>query len=509
MSSSPRACDDWLDPHSVHLAQGLAMKALQRRTVLVTGGANGIGWAISERFAAAGDRVVIADIDEDMARNRAAALGKEHLALAVDMADPGSVTAMVRACLDTAGGLDVLVNNAGVLEAVPTPFIEQTIEDAARVLAVNVSGALLACERAADHFRAQGGGVIINLASCAGLAAVPARSAYGASKAAIAGMTRSMAMAWASLGVRVNSVSPGYTLTELNQRLIDSGKLKVEALNRRVPLGRMAMPAEMAAVVFHLASDDAGFMTGANIIADGGLMAFGGLGAASREEAPMPTSGRRTVMVAGVCGAIGRALARRFAALGDRVIAVDADLDQAKQAFGDFDGDHLPLAYEPGDESSLRNALAAAVEAFGPLDIFITSPQTEAHEPDEGRSGYLLETLLLTKVAGAHLAPGASVVLLAPGGTTHGGHAAQSGVAMLARSLACEWASSGVRVNAVVHDRPGPGQARTLPLGRPLDPEDIASAALFLGSSAASYVTGATIPVDGGRWATSEVTSPL
>lgn len=482
------------------------MKAPQRRTVLVTGGANGIGWAVCERFAAAGDLVVVADIDEVLARDRAAALGEEHLALAVDMADPGSVTAMVRACLDKAGGLDVLVNNAGVLEAVPTPFIEQTIEDAARVLAVNVSGTLLASERAADHFRTQGGGVIVNLTSCAGLAAVPARSAYGASKAAIAGMTRSMAIAWASLGVRVNSVAPGYTLTELNQRLIDSGKLNVEALNRRVPLGRMAMPAEMAAVVFHLASDDAGFMIGANIIADGGLMAFGGLGAASREEAPMPTSGRRTVMVAGVCGATGRALARRFAALGDRVIAVDADLDQAKQAFGD--GDHLPLAYEPGNESSLRVAVTAAVQAFGPLDILIHSPEPEPHGPGESRSGYLLETLLLTKVAGTHLAPGASVVLLAPGGRTHGGQAAQSGVAMLARSLACEWASSGVRVNALVHDLPGSGQAQSPPLGRPPNPDDIASAALFLGSSAASYVTGATIPIDGGRWAMTGI-SPL
>src|SRR5918997_6266636 len=181
-----------------------------RPVALVTGGADGIGWAIARRFAAGGHRVVIADLREDAGAARARELGDGHLAVGADVASEPAVCAMVARAVERFGRLDVLVNNAGVADSF-LPTTEQSGEAFGRLLDIHLKGTFLASREAARAMlRQRRGGAIVNLSSIAGLTGLPRRNAYGAAKAGIVAMTRSMACEWARQGIRVNAVAPGY-----------------------------------------------------------------------------------------------------------------------------------------------------------------------------------------------------------------------------------------------------------------------------------------------------------
>lgn len=241
---------------------------------IVTGGAEGIGWATAQRLAQDFRRIVILDLNAGAARERAAELGSGHLGLACDVADAGSVEAAIAEVVGQCGRIDALVNNAGIGEQAAAT-VDQQVEGFDRVLAVHLRGSFLASREAARAMLVQGTGVIVNIASIAGQAGIPGRNAYGAAKAGIAAMTRAMACEWARRGVRVNAVAPGYVRTALVDKLAREGALDTAAIEARTPMGRMARPEEIAEAIAFLASSRASFITGTTLNADGGWLALG------------------------------------------------------------------------------------------------------------------------------------------------------------------------------------------------------------------------------------------
>ncbi len=247
---------------------------MSARVAVITGAADGIGWATAQRLAQDFDRVALLDLDAEAARGRAAQLGEGHLGVGCDVSDEASVARAFEAVREAFGRIDALVNNAGIGEQAG-PTLAQDVAAFDRVLDVHLRGTFLASRAAARHMLAQGGGAIVNIASIAGQAGIPGRNAYGAAKAGIAAMTRSMACEWARRGVRVNAVAPGYVRTALVERLVKDGLIDAGGIESRTPLGRMARPEEIAQVIAFLASPQASYVTGTTVNADGGWLALG------------------------------------------------------------------------------------------------------------------------------------------------------------------------------------------------------------------------------------------
>lgn len=250
-----------------------------RQIVVVTGGADGIGWATVQRFAAAGYGVVVADLDGEAAQARCGELDGAHLAVQCDVAFEEDVRAMLGSLMERFGRLDAVVNNAGI-GSPHRPTLEQDVTGFERVLRVHLTGTFAVSREAARIMLNGGGGAIVNISSIAGLTGLPRRNAYGAAKAGIASMTRSMACEWAASGIRVNAVAPGYVSTELVRKLAADGSIDMHRLQGRIPLGRLAKPEEIAETVFFLCSTAASYITGAILAVDGGWSAFGDAGVA-------------------------------------------------------------------------------------------------------------------------------------------------------------------------------------------------------------------------------------
>jgi len=241
-------------------------KPLDGAVALVTGGAQGIGAAISTRLAASGATVVIGDLDTDTAGRTADGIGGDVVPL--DVTDPGSVTAAAAATVKRHGHVDVLVNNAGISNDVAT--LEHSDAEWNRIIGVNLTGAFLASREVGR--RMDRGGAIVNISSIAGLlAGRPERHvAYDVSKAGIIALTRTLGVEWARRGIRVNAVAPGYTNTRILQDVGSTTPEVLDAWRAQVPQERLLDPAEIAAVVAYLASPDASAITGQVIVADGG-----------------------------------------------------------------------------------------------------------------------------------------------------------------------------------------------------------------------------------------------
>lgn len=252
---------------------------------IVTGGANGIGWATAQRFAAENWRVAILDLDGTAAQARARELPiiggcGPHLAVSVDVATEADVVAAVGQIVAHGGKIGALVNNAGIGDS-HQPTIDQSLELFERILHIHLSGTFLMSREVARVMLDQGQGAIVNVSSIVGLGGLPKRNAYGAAKAGIASMTRSMAVEWGRRGIRVNAVAPGYVRTALVRKLEADGRLDVSRLSRRTPLGRLGRPEEIAEAIFFLASPAASYVNGAILSVDGGWNAFADAGDAS------------------------------------------------------------------------------------------------------------------------------------------------------------------------------------------------------------------------------------
>jgi NAD(P)-dependent dehydrogenase (short-subunit alcohol dehydrogenase family) len=248
------------------------------RVVLVTGGAGGLGFETARRFHGGGASVVIADLDEQAALAAAEQIDASHdraLGLAADVTSTPSIDRMVAATLDRFDRLDVLINNAGF--AAPSPT--HTLEDEAwlHMLDVHLNGTLR-CSRSA--FRALSNAphaAIVNIASIAAYVGMPMRASYTAAKAGISGLTRVLAVEWAPVGIRVNAVAPGFIATPLMTKLIEEGTNSAVSMTSLVPMGRLADPHEIAAVIEFAASPAASYLTGQTVVVDGGMTIDGRL----------------------------------------------------------------------------------------------------------------------------------------------------------------------------------------------------------------------------------------
>jgi 3-oxoacyl-[acyl-carrier protein] reductase len=240
------------------------------RAVLVTGGSRGIGAAAARAFAQAGERVAVhyGSAREAAEEVRAALPGDGHVVVGADLADPDAVRAMVGAAAEGLGGLDVLVNNAGVFLA--HPITDTTYEEWQRAwhdtLAVNLVGAANATWCAVPHMIEAGGGRIVNVSSRGAFRGEPTHSAYGASKAALVAFGQSMARALGPHGIAVATVAPGWTRTEMAAERLADREAEVVA---ETPMGRVATPEEVAAAVVFLASPEAGMASGSVIDVNG------------------------------------------------------------------------------------------------------------------------------------------------------------------------------------------------------------------------------------------------
>jgi len=243
------------------------------KTVVVTGGAGGIGRAAAVRFASEGARVVLVDLPGTGLADSVAAVeraGGEALAVPADVTRRADVERYVEAALGRFGGLDAFFNNAGILGAV-SPLVDYPEETFDRVLAVNVKAVWLGMKVVAPVLRGRGGGAIVNTASIAGLRGTPNLIAYTASKHAVVGMTKTAALELARHGIRVNAICPAPIETPMAQAL-EAG-MKRERLTASIPLRRYGTPEEVAALVLFLASDEAAYVTGGVYTVDGGAMA--------------------------------------------------------------------------------------------------------------------------------------------------------------------------------------------------------------------------------------------
>jgi 3-oxoacyl-[acyl-carrier protein] reductase len=247
---------------------------LAGKVALVTGSARGIGLAVARAFSSEGAAVVIADVNESSAKDAAAGLavdGGRAMAVAVDVADPASVEAMLAAILGAYGRLDILVNNAGV--GGNTPFLETSLADWNRIIAINLTGAFLVAQACAREMVKAGGGKIVNIASLSGQRGGNGRAAYGSAKAGLELLTKVMAVELAEHNINVNNIAPGAIETEMAKFAHD--RATRAAYNYLIPMTRYGTPEEIADAAVFLCSDESRYVHGHTLNVDGGFRAAG------------------------------------------------------------------------------------------------------------------------------------------------------------------------------------------------------------------------------------------
>ncbi len=240
------------------------------RIALVTGGAQGIGFASAEAIAESGARIVLADVNAEGVAEAAERLGNGAVGIACDMGDPEQIAGLFDWIEAETGPVSVLVNNAGI--ALPGEFLETSPEDFRRVIDVNLTGTFLALQRAAKTMVAEGiQGAVVNMSSVNAVVTIPTIAAYCASKGGVMQLTKAAALALAPHGIRVNAVGPGSIDTAMLAGVNDNPEALARIMSR-TPLKRIGTPREIGDVVAFLASEKASYITGETIYVDGGRL---------------------------------------------------------------------------------------------------------------------------------------------------------------------------------------------------------------------------------------------
>ncbi len=250
--------------------------SLESKVAIITGAARGIGYAIARRFLAEGAHVVIADVMEEAGLSAVEDLEHQGEVMFVhcDVSERLDVRNLIAATLDRFQKIDILVNNAGILHS--ADFLELAEEDFERVLRVNLKGMFLVSQAVARHMveRVEEGdapGTIVNMSSVNAVFALPEQLSYSVSKGGVNQLTKAMALSLAKYGIRVNAIGPGSIMTEMLEGLNNNDEARKRVLSR-TPLGRIGEPREIAAIAAFLASDDASYVTGQTLYADGGRL---------------------------------------------------------------------------------------------------------------------------------------------------------------------------------------------------------------------------------------------
>ena len=248
---------------------------MKGKTAVVTGGATGIGLAISTAFVREGARVVVADINVAKAREQTSSLGEQVLCVGMDVGDSGSVSVAVNEIEKFGYHVDVVVNNAGVMHV--GSLLNTQLEDLRRVYRVNVEGVFNVSKAFLPSLIERGGGVFLNMASLGSLTAMHDRFSYGSSKAAVMMMTRSIALDYVKQGIRANCICAARVHTEMVDNYLRTAYAgKEEETFRKFseyqPIGRMIQPSEIAQMALYLCSDESKMVTGGSYLIDGGVL---------------------------------------------------------------------------------------------------------------------------------------------------------------------------------------------------------------------------------------------
>ena len=482
--------------------------------MVVTGATGGIGRAICRQFAESGDRIIAIDREQSTVDTLASELGDGHRGFACDVSAESEVVRVVQTVAAEFGALDVIVNNAA-LGPTMTATSEMSSASIRQTLAVNLGGPFLMAREAARIMVPRGSGVIVNTGSLNGILSNPKRNAYAASKAGVISLTRALAVEWARFGIRVCAVAPGYIRTPMVADLERQGLVDLMAVRRRIPMGRIGRPDEIAGAICFLASDRARYITGATLVVDGGWRAFNAAGSAFEAntvppeelEAPPRRAGRRTAIVTGAAHGIGRAVAARLAQEGYQLALADADGRQVAAVAASLGVGHRGYEVDVTSEVAINSAFEAVARDFGSVDLLINVNLTgamlcarEAVRLMLGRGAGVIVNV--ASIAGELPMPGRNAY-----------SASKAALINLTGCMAAELAADNIRVVAVA-----PGYVRTpgvaaleasgkidavairkrIPMADFGRPEDIADAIAFLASDAASYITGTTLFVDGG-----------
>lgn len=243
----------------------------QSPVVLITGSANGIGLATAHKFFANGYNVAISDLNESDIESSLRELDKEgnrSIGLKIDVTSRPAIEAGVEKLIKKFGRLDVLVNNAGNFRQGATDTYSDSDWD--QIISVHLDGAFKASQIAYPHLKKSPAGAIVSVSSIAARVGLPKRASYNVSKAGIEALTRTLAVEWASDGIRVNAIAPGFTESRNMKDLEDKGLTTPAKLLAAIPLGRFAKMSEQAAAIYFLASAEASFITGQTLVVDGG-----------------------------------------------------------------------------------------------------------------------------------------------------------------------------------------------------------------------------------------------
>ncbi len=240
------------------------MRGLKGKNVLVTGGASGIGQAAAERFLEEGCSVCVIDFNAEARDRVSREIPQLNAVIDADVSNLAQVQAAFAQAIDCMGSVDILINNAGI--SIRHKFIDITPKEWDRVLDINLKGAFYMAQTAARHMLEKGSGVILNTASSAGATGYPHYADYSASKAGVVALTQAMALELAPV-IRVSAICPGYVLTPMQRAEYTDEML--DAVNKKIPMGRHAKPEEIAALFAFLASEDGAFATGHSYTMDG------------------------------------------------------------------------------------------------------------------------------------------------------------------------------------------------------------------------------------------------